>query len=130
MSVRSVRSVMDDARQAAIAVVGIGSVIGANATYYEARPIPEPERARLVEEGVRGEFLGHLIAGDGSLAATELNSRLVAIPPDEAASIPLRIGVASGSEMVAPIKAALNGGYINALVVDDQTAEAVLSNEV
>jgi DNA-binding transcriptional regulator LsrR (DeoR family) len=83
-----------------------------------------------VEDGVRGEFLGHLITGDGSLAETELNSQLVAIPPEEATSIPLRIGVASGSEKVAPITAALNGGYINALVVDDQTAEAVLKNEV
>jgi DNA-binding transcriptional regulator LsrR (DeoR family) len=126
MSVRSVRSVMDVARRAAVAIVGIGSVVGSNATYYEAHPIPEDERIKLVEGGVRGEFLGYLIDGDGSLAETDLNSRLVAIPPQEVAEIPLRIGVASGPEKVSPITAVLNGGYINALVVDDHTAQAVL----
>jgi DNA-binding transcriptional regulator LsrR (DeoR family) len=129
MSVRSVRSVMDVARQAAVAIVGIGSVVGPNATYYEAHPIPEDERRKLIEGGVRGEFLGHLIDGDGALARTDLNSRLVALAPQEAAGIQLRIGVASGPEKVAPITAALNGGYINALVVDDHTAEALLDNE-
>jgi DNA-binding transcriptional regulator LsrR (DeoR family) len=126
MSVRSVRSVMDVARRAAVAIVGIGSVVGSNATYYEAHPIPEDERIKLVEGGVRGEFLGYLIDGDGSLAETDLNSRLVAIPPQEVAESPLRIGVASGPEKVSPITAVLNGGYINALVVDDHTAQAVL----
>ncbi len=130
MSVRSVRGVMDAARQAAVAVVGIGSVAGPNATYYEARPIPEGDRAKLVAGGVRCEFLGHLIDGDGSLSDSELNSRLVALPPSEAALIPMTIGVASGAEKVGPIMAALNGGYINALVVDEPTAEAVLEEEV
>ncbi len=130
MSVRAVRGVMDVARQAAVAVVGVGSVVGPNATYYEARPIPEDERARLVEGGVRAEFLGYLIDGDGALSETELNSRLVALPPKEAARIPLTIGVASGPEKVDPIVAALNGRYLNALVVDEPTAEAVLESEV
>ncbi|MEP0321901.1 sugar-binding transcriptional regulator [Bauldia litoralis] len=130
MSVRAVRDVMDISRKAAVAVVGIGSVVGPNATYYVAQPLPESERIKLVERGVRGEFLGHLINGDGSLAKTELNSRLVALPPQEAMSIPIRIGVASGEEKVGPIMAALNGGYINALVVDDHTAETVLESEV
>ncbi|MCP4381831.1 MAG: sugar-binding transcriptional regulator [Hyphomicrobiales bacterium] len=130
MSVRSVRGVLDIAREAAVAMVGIGSVVGPNATYYDAHPIPESERIKLIEGGVRGEFLGHLINSDGSLSDNELNSRLVALPPREAAHIPLTIGVASGSEKVGPIAAALNGGYINALVVDEPTAEAVLGNEV
>lgn len=130
MSVRSVRGVMDIARKAAVAMVGIGSVVGPNATYYEAHPIPDADRAKLVERGVRGEFLGHLIDGDGSLSDSELNSRLVALPPRDAALIPVTIGVASGREKVGPIEAALSGGYINALVVDEPTAEAMFENEV
>ncbi len=130
MSVRSVHSVLDSARQADIAVVGIGSVTGPDATYFEAHPISEDERAKLIENGVRGEFLGHLINHDGSLADTELNARLVALPPEATARVPVTIGVASGPEKVAPIAAVLNGGYINALVVDERTAEAVLEKGV
>jgi DNA-binding transcriptional regulator LsrR (DeoR family) len=130
MSVRSVRSVLDVAREASVAVVGIGSVLGPNATYYEAHPIAEAERATLIERGVRAEFLGFLIDGDGALANTDLNSRLVALLPAEAARIPVTIGIASGPEKVGPIVAVLNGGYIDVLVVDETTAAAVLDNEV
>jgi DNA-binding transcriptional regulator LsrR (DeoR family) len=130
MSVRSVRGVLDVARKASVAVVGIGSVIGPNATYYKAHPIPDGERAKLIERGVRAEFLGFLIDGDGALSDTVLNSRLVALLPEEAAHIPVTIGIASGLEKVGPIVAVLNGGYIDVLVVDETTAGAVLDSEV
>ena len=130
ISVRSVQDVMETVRNAAVAVMGIGSVTGVNSTYYEANSVPESERKRLFDLGVRGEFLGHLIDGDGRLSDSELNSRLVALPPHEAAKIPMTIGVASGAEKVEPIRAALNGGYINSLVLDERTAEAILEHEM
>lgn len=130
MSVRSVHDVLDVARKASVAVVGIGSVLGPNATYYKAHPIPEAERAKLIESGVRAEFLGFLINGDGALSDTALNSRLVALLPEEAAQVPVTIGIASGPEKVGPIAAVLNGGYIDVLVVDETTAGAVLESEV
>ncbi len=130
VSVRSVRDVMDQARQAAVAMVGIGSVVGPNATYFELHPASDKHRDKLVAGGVCGEFLGHLIDADGSLSDTELNARVVALPPREAANISVVIGVASGPEKVGPISAALNGGHINSLVVDEHTAEAVLEQEV
>ncbi len=130
MSVRSVREVMDAARLAAVAVFGIGAVIGENSTYYEAHPVAKAEREKLYISGVRGEYLGYLIDQNGSLAESPLNSRLVALPPNEAAKIPVTIGIASGPEKVEPLVAALNGGYLNSLVTDEQTAEAILNLEI
>jgi DNA-binding transcriptional regulator LsrR (DeoR family) len=130
MSVGAVRRAMDLARNANIALVGIGSVIGDDSTYYDAHPVPEADRRKLVEEGVRAEFLGHLIDGRGRLFDNDFNSRLVSLPPQEAANIPIMIGVASGPEKIHPICATLNGGYINSLVVDERTVEAVLELEL
>ncbi len=39
------------------------------------------------------------------------------------------IGVASGPRKVRPIRAALNGAYLKSLVVDEDTANAVLGHE-
>jgi DNA-binding transcriptional regulator LsrR (DeoR family) len=128
MSLKSVRDVMDDARQAAVALVGIGAVVGADSTYYKAHPVSEAERQRLYDTGVRGEFLGHLIERDGKLSGNSYNSRLVSIPPQEVAQIPVTIAVGSGAEKVEPIIAAMNGGYFNSLVTDEHTAVAVLNN--
>lgn len=129
MSVKSVRGVMDVARQAAVALVGIGAVMGANSTFYETRNVSEAERQKLYEDGVRGEVLGHLIERDGTLSGNDYNLRLVALPPGEVAKIPVTIGVASGPEKVSSIIAALNGGYVNSLVTDERTAESVLEME-
>ncbi|MHA1555177.1 MAG: sugar-binding transcriptional regulator [Alphaproteobacteria bacterium] len=130
MSVKSVQSVMQLARNADVMLAGIGSVLGPNATYRQVHPMSDAALTKLVEEGVRGELLGHLIEGDGKLSECELNSMLVGVPPTDAAKIPIRIGVASGPEKADPIRAALNGQYINALVVDEEAAEAVLTAEL
>lgn len=129
MSVKSVREVMNQARNADVAVVGIGAVVGADSTYYIAHPVSEDERQRLYQSGVRSEFLGHLIQQDGSLSGNTYNSRLVALPPQELAHIPVTIAIASGVEKVEPVAAALNGGYFNSLVTDEHTATALLKEE-
>ncbi len=130
MSLKSVRDVMDNAREADVAVFGIGAVVGENATYYEVQPASQAEQDRRYAAGVRGEFLGHLIDQDGKVSGHAFNSRLVALPPQEVAKIPVTIGIASGVEKIQPIIAALNGGYLNSLVTDEQTAEAILNQEV
>ncbi len=129
MSVKSVREVMDEARGANVAVVGIGAVVGADSTYYMAHPMSEAERQRLYQSGVRSEFLGHLIEQDGSVSGNSFNSRLVALLPQELAKIPVTMAIASGLEKVEPVAAALNGGYFNSLVTDEHTATALLKEE-
>lgn len=126
MAMGSIKEVFDLARSAAVALVGIGSIQPPGSSYYDLHPLPNPERELLVSSGAVGEFLAHLIREDGSLADYPLNSRLVAMDPRELARCPCTIGVASGAEKVQPIRAALNGGYLNSLVLDEKTAEAVL----
>jgi DNA-binding transcriptional regulator LsrR (DeoR family) len=130
MSLRNVSEVMNQARSASVAIVGIGAVVGPDSTYYQAQPVSESERQRLYDSGVRSEFLGYLIDEDGALSDNDYNSRLVALPPQEAARIPVTIAVAAGAEKVGPIVAAMSGRYFNALVTDEDTARAVLKNEV
>jgi hypothetical protein len=71
-------------------------------------------------------FLAHLIRHDGSVADLPLNSRLVALGPAELSSCPNVMGVSAGPEKVEPIRAALAGGLISSLIVDEETASSVL----
>ncbi|MEE2944708.1 MAG: sugar-binding transcriptional regulator [Pseudomonadota bacterium] len=126
MSVRTVRETMERAANADIAVFGVGSVEGDDATYYEAYPLSNEERKGLYETGVRSEFLGHLIDESGALCDVDLNSRLVSLPLSQAKQIPCRMGVVSGLAKAEPVNAALNGGYLSMLVIDDEAAQALL----
>ena len=128
MKLKTVDDAMDQARRASIALVGIGAVLGADSTYYEAHPVSEIERRKLYASGVRSEFLGHLIDQNGALSDNDLNSRVVALPPQELVSIPRTIAIGSGPEKVEPIRAALNSGYFNSLVTDELTARAILQD--
>ncbi len=126
LGMASIKEVFDLARKAAIALVGIGSIDTPGSSYYDLHPVPNPDREHIVRSGVRGEFLAHLIREDGTLADYPLNSRLVALDPAELSQIPRRIGVVAGAEKVLPIQAALNGRFLDSLVVDEVTAGAVL----
>lgn len=126
MDMSSVKEVFDLARKASIAVVGIGSILTPGSSYHDLQPMPNPDRQFLVKSGVRGEFLAHLIREDGAVGDYPLNSRLVALAPAELAQCPRTIGVAAGPEKVLPIRAVLNGQFLDSLVVDEDTASSVL----
>ena len=126
MQMGSIKEVLDLARNATVAVVGIGSIRTPGSSYFDLHPGPNPGRQLLLDGGVTGEFLAHLILRDGSVADYPLNSRIVALSPTELSKCPVTIGVASGDEKVEPICAALAGDLFNSLIVDEQTAAAVL----
>lgn len=128
MEMGSIREVFDLARRASVALVGIGSILTPGSSYYDLLPVPNPERELLLGGGASGEFLAHLIRDDGTVADYPLNSRLVALNPAELSKCPLTIGVAAGAEKVQPICAALAGGLINSLIVDEETASSVLES--
>jgi DNA-binding transcriptional regulator LsrR (DeoR family) len=128
MEVGSIRQILDLARRAQVALVGIGSIATEGSSYHDLVPVGNPSRELLLRDDAVGEFLAHLIRDDGSVADCPLNSRLVALNPAELSTCPNTIGVAAGPEKVQPIRAVLAGGLINSLIVDDATASSVLAS--
>ena len=102
MKMKSVTDVFDRARKARVAVVGIGSILSGDSSYYDLHPTSRGDRKGIERAGAAGELLAHLIDGDGNLCDYELNARLVAMSPQELDAIPMTIGVAAGANKVAP----------------------------
>ncbi len=128
MKMKSVNDAFDRARKARIAVVGIGSILSPDSSYYDLHPTSRRDRAEIERAGAAGELLAHLIDRDGNLCDYELNARLVAMSPRELDAIPVTIGVAAGANKIAPICAALRGRHLKALVLDEATANGVLES--
>jgi DNA-binding transcriptional regulator LsrR (DeoR family) len=126
MQLPSVKETLHMARQAAIALVGIGSIQTPGSSYYDLNPNSTGDREHLIKNGVVAEFLAHLVSEDGKVANYSLNSRLVALAPCDLSNCRKVIGVAAGAEKAMPIRAVLNGGYLDSLVVDEETAAKVL----
>lgn len=128
MDMASIREVFDIARKAAIALVGIGSIDTPGSSYYDLHPMPNPNRDLLAKSGAVGEFMAHLIKEDGQVADYPLNSRLVALNLSELSQCRKTIGIAAGIEKVLPIRAVLNGRFLDSLVIDEDTASAILKS--
>jgi DNA-binding transcriptional regulator LsrR (DeoR family) len=126
MGMKAVTDVFDRARRARVAVLGIGSILSTDSSYYDLHPGSREDLAGIEKAGAAGELLAHLIDRDGRLCDYELNSRLVALSPEELDAIPVSIGVAAGPDKVAPICAALRGRHVKAMVLDEATANDVL----
>ncbi len=124
--VSTIREVLDLARRANVALVGVGSIEPKGSSYYDLHPVPEADRKMLMGMGVIGEFLAHLIHIDGSVSNYALNSRLVSVAPTDLTPCTRVIGVSAGAQKVLPIKAVLNGKFLNSLILDEDTATAVI----
>ncbi len=127
LAIRQISSVLDIARKAQIAVLGIGSVAPGTSTYFEFPSLNERDRYRLVEEFCgTGELLARIINVHGQPCAPEYDQRVISIGLDDLAAIPLTIGVAANATKVLPIISTLRGRYLKTLITDEATALQVL----
>lgn len=127
LNVRQIREVLERARRADIAVVGVGGVIPRTSSFFDLLSANDAAHDRIVANpAARGELFGHVFDEHGALCAPDLSSRLIGVDIDDVRRVPLSIGVAAGSQKVAPISGVLRGGYLKTLVTDEPTALSLL----
>ncbi|MGS4946519.1 sugar-binding transcriptional regulator [Meridianimarinicoccus sp. RP-17] len=82
--------------------------------------------ADLLRLGGVGDIIGHVLDAQGQLVEHEINRRLVGLTLDDLMAIPNVILAAGGAHKVPVILAALRAGFVDTLVTDEATAQAVL----
>ncbi|QDY70516.1 sugar-binding transcriptional regulator [Qingshengfaniella alkalisoli] len=126
MGMNSVSAVFDRARAADVAVVGIGSILSEDSSYYDLHPLTETDRREIEASGAQSELLAHLLDVAGQPCGFALNDTLVGLSLDDFHRIPVRIGIASGAHKAAPILSVLRGGHLSTLVTDEATARKII----
>ena len=111
--------------EAGIALFGIGSNQPPISSLVRSGALTDAESRQLVLAGEIGTVCGLHIDAEGGVSSGSLNQRLVGISVDALRRIPVRIGLAAGKEKTAAVRAAVRGGFITALVVDEEIAEAI-----
>ncbi|MBZ7924449.1 sugar-binding transcriptional regulator [Ensifer adhaerens] len=127
INMRSVADVFGRAREAKVAVVGIGSILSDDSSYYDLHPSSSTDRAAIERSGASCELLAHLLDDEGRVCDYSLNRSLVSLTLEEFASIPTKIGVASGPNKAGPILSVMRGHHLDTLVTDEATGERVLA---
>ena len=121
----TVRGILERARKADVAVVGIGGMV-ASSTLVRVGYLKPDHLRRLRASGAVGDICSRFFGKDGAPCQSPLTDRVVGIELNDLRQLPWVVGAAVGTEKAPAILGALCGGYINVLVTDETTARAVL----
>lgn len=127
MSIRSCSDVLDKARDADIALLGLGSVELGNESFFDLRPLTDEEKTTMMTNACTAEVFAYLLNAQGESCFDELNNKLIGLTMPELCDIPVSIAIAAGYEKVKPISAVISRPIVKTLVTDEQTATSVIS---
>ncbi len=127
LSMGPVKDILDIARRANVALMGVGTVDAEASRYVQITALSPEDMNRIAEVyGGVGEIGACVFNGAGLSCAEEYADRVVGLTLPEFQRIPFFIGVAATSAKALPLYGALRGGYMDALVTDEAAAQGIL----
>jgi DNA-binding transcriptional regulator LsrR (DeoR family) len=119
-----VRDVIERGRRADIAMVSVGT-LDAAATNRRIGLLAPEDAAALEAMGAVGDLLCTFVDAAGRPVDHVLNRCAVGLPVTDLTQVPAAVLASGGIEKVPILRAALAGGYVNHLITDERTAEAL-----
>lgn len=124
-STQHILSVRANCRVALFGVGGLHSELQSHV--YASNYLGETDLRLLREQGVVGDVCTVMLREDGTFRDIQLNRRATGMTPVELQRVPRRICVVTGLSKTAPILGALRARVATDLVIDQETARAVLT---
>lgn len=122
-----IKEILDIARQANIAVLGVGTVDAEQSRFVEFTALSREDLEQVASAcGGVGEVLAYVYNRQGQPCADEYADRVVGLTLRELQRIPAIIGVAATASKALPVYGALRGSHIRSLVTDEAAAKGVL----
>ena len=112
-------------KQADAAVVGVASLD--NSVYTERGVLTASDISHLKNCGAAGEICGRFFDAKGRECASRWRDRTISIELEYLKKIPSVVGVAAGAERAPAVLAAMRGGFIKSLLIDESGAQALLA---
>lgn len=99
---------------------------GADATSHLSKFITNADRASVIKAGAVGDVLFNFFDADGKLVDHPINERVMSVPLDIIAKVPVRVLAAGGASKVQALVGALKMVKPTVLITDEYTAKDVL----
>jgi DNA-binding transcriptional regulator LsrR (DeoR family) len=122
-----IRQVMRQLAKVDLAFVGVGTL--ENSVFVERRALTAEQVAVLKKAGAVGEMLGRFYDARGAECRTNFRDRVVSLRLEQVRTIPQVVAVVTGADRSAAVAAAIRGGLIKGLVMDETGAAAVLEED-
>ncbi len=120
-----IRTVWQRLRQAQAALVGVGPLD--MSVYIDRGVLAAADIAQLRAAGAVGEICGRFFDAKGNECNSPWRNRAISIELAQLRKIPEVIGIAAGPERAPAVAAALRGGLLKSLLIDEGGAQALLA---
>ncbi|WP_336249844.1 sugar-binding transcriptional regulator [Stomatohabitans albus] len=125
---RSVKAVLEVQSKMTVALFSVGVLSGPTISHVYANGyLDEKDMLALRQQGVVGDVCTVMLREDGTYEDIPINQGATGYTPAQLAEVPRRICVVSGPTKAAPLLGALRAGVATDLVIDWDTAKALLS---
>lgn len=122
----SIRKVLEIAKKAPVAVVGIGSVERFSTAAARTKILSPDDRLSLQEMKAAGDICSVWYDICGKVLSCDINDRIISLDLESLKKIPFVLGVTSGAHKAVGILGALRGRFVSGLITDDVAAKRVL----
>lgn len=122
----AVQETLERAASADVLIAGIGGTTADAGVLVQALSGAELDGIR--NRGAVGDISGRFFDADGAAVPGEVDERLIGLSLEQLRAVPIRIGVARGTDKRQALEVALRQGLINVLVTDVSTAEELLES--
>lgn len=120
-----IAAVMERARTASLAIVGVGSMDPSTSSLVRAGHATARQLRESQDAGSVGYICGQHYDVSGN-PLESMNAHTLSLPLSQLRDIPRVIGVAHGTHKALPLIGALRGSYVDTVVTDRAAAQAML----
>ena len=121
-----IKSVLSLAEQCSAAVFSTGAM-SRDSIMYKSGFLDGGMYEALLERGAVGDIASGYFDINGEIVDRELAARRISLPLEKFRDIPLKICVASGNGKAQALHGALQGGFIDTLITDEELGRALLA---
>ncbi|WP_455543581.1 sugar-binding transcriptional regulator [Intestinibacter sp.] len=112
-----------------VAILGIGNHTP-QSSIYNSGYLTDDEMEMLKNDEAVTDICGFGIDINGNPVETVTTNRIIGIDLNILKNIPIRMGCSAGAEKIEAVLGALRGGYINVLVIDEETANSIMLEQI
>jgi deoxyribonucleoside regulator len=120
LALNQIRSVRAQLAQANVAIVGVGTLT--DSAFVARHVLSARDLQDLSKGGAVGEICGRFYDKNGRECVSPWRDRVLSIDLEQVRRIPQVIGVVGGGDRAAALAAAIRGGLLKALVIDENAA--------
>ena len=114
------------ARASDVAVLGIGAYgTGSSDLFLQRAEASDEEIREATKGGAVGQMSGRFFGADGEQIDLAINRRILSLDLNEVRNVKTVVGTAADEQKAPAVRAAIRGGLVNVLVVDDALANAL-----